>query len=157
MQGHNTGLFATGIYGIVKCVSCAIFLLFLADTLGRRRSLLWTAIGQGCCMLFIGLYIRIKPPVPGEPVPPVGYVALVCIFLFAAFFQFGWGPVWYVEFLRFILRNISFANIPKSWIYASEIPAARLRALTVALAAATQWLFNFVVARSVPVMLVTVG
>jgi hypothetical protein len=29
--------------------------------------------------------------------------------------------------------------------------------LTVALAAATQWLFNFVVARSVPVMLVTVG
>lgn len=44
-----------------------------------------------------------------------------------------------------------------SWIYASEIPTARLRALTVALAAATQWLFNFVVARSVPVMLVTVG
>jgi hypothetical protein len=88
-------------------------------------------------MLFIGLYIRISPPQKDEPVPAVGYVALVCIFLFAAFFQFGWGPV--------------------CWIYASEIPAARLRALTVALAAATQWLFNFVVARSVPVMLVTVG
>lgn len=96
VTGHNTGLFATGIYGIVKCISCAIFLLFLADTLGRRKSLLWTAIGQGCCMLFIGLYIRIKPPVKGDPVPPVGYVALVCIFLFAAFFQFGWGPCWYV-------------------------------------------------------------
>ncbi|KEF51707.1 uncharacterized protein A1O9_12342 [Exophiala aquamarina CBS 119918] len=137
ISGHNTGLFATGIYGIVKCISCAIFLLFLADTLGRRRSLLWTAIGQGCCMLFIGLYIRISPPVKGDPVPPVGYVALVCIFLFAAFFQFGWGPV--------------------CWIYSSEIPTLRLRALTVALAAATQWLFNFVVARSVPVMLVTVG
>lgn len=137
ISGHNTGLFATGIYGIVKCISCAVFLLFLADTLGRRRSLLWTAIGQGCCMLFIGLYIRISPPIKGEPVPPVGYVALVCIFLFAAFFQFGWGPV--------------------CWIYSSEIPSLRLRALTVALAAATQWLFNFVVARSVPVMLVTVG
>ena len=137
ITGHNTGLFATGIYGIVKCISCAIFLLFLADTLGRRKSLLWTAVGQGCCMLFIGLYIRISPPKKGDPVPPVGYVALVCIFLFAAFFQFGWGPV--------------------CWIYASEIPTLRLRALTVALAAATQWLFNFVVARSVPVMLVTVG
>ncbi len=45
----------------------------------------------------------------------------------------------------------------RSWIYASEIPTLRLRAMTVALAAATQWLFNFVVARSVPVMLVTVG
>ncbi|OCT44264.1 Quinate permease [Cladophialophora carrionii] len=152
VQGHNTGLFATGIYGIVKCISCAIFLLFLADTLGRRKSLLWTAIGQGCCMLFIGLYIRISPPIKGEPVPAVGYVALVCIFLFAAFFQFGWGPVWYVY-----ARRPHSLLTSHSWIYASEIPTARLRALTVALAAATQWLFNFVVARSVPVMLVTVG
>lgn len=52
-------------------------------------------------------------------------------------FQFGWGPA--------------------CWIYASEIPTARLRSLNVSLAAATQWLFNFVVARAVPTMLVTVG
>lgn len=82
--GRSTGLFATGIYGIVKVISCSIFLLFLADTLGRRRSLLWTSIGQGCAMFFIGLYIRIKPPIAGQATPPVGYVALVCIFLFAA-------------------------------------------------------------------------
>lgn len=43
-------------------------------------------------------------------------------------FQFGWGPV--------------------CWILVSEIPTARLRAMNVALGAATQWLFNFVVARS---------
>lgn len=54
-----------------------------------------------------------------------------------SFFQFGWGPA--------------------CWIYASEIPAARLRSLNVSYAAATQWLFNFVVARAVPTMLVTVG
>jgi hypothetical protein len=34
--------------------------------------------------------------------------------LFACFFQFGWGPV--------------------CWIYVSEIPAARLRSLNVAIA-----------------------
>lgn len=39
----------------------------------------------------------------------------------------------------------------------SEIPTARLRGLNVALAAATQWLFNLVIARSTPVMLQTVG
>lgn len=88
-------------------------------------------------MLYIGLYIRIAPPVEGAPVIPAGYVALVCIFLFAAFFQFGWGPV--------------------CWIYVSEIPTARLRSLNVAIGAATQWLFNFVVARAVPNMLATVG
>jgi sugar porter (SP) family MFS transporter len=135
--GSQTGLFATGIYGIVKMVGCAFFLIFVADSLGRRRSLLWTSVAQALTMLYIGLYIRIAPPQEGAPVIPAGYVALVCIFLFAACFQFGWGPV--------------------CWIYVSEIPTARLRGLNVAFAAATQWLFNFVVARAVPNMLATVG
>ncbi|KAL4921560.1 general substrate transporter [Aspergillus aurantiobrunneus] len=137
ITGSSNGLFATGVYGIVKVVGCACFLVFVADSLGRRRSLLWTSIAQGLAMLYIGLYVRIAPPVEGEPVIPAGYFALVCIFLFAAFFQFGWGPV--------------------CWIYVSEIPTTRLRSLNVAFAAATQWLFNFVVARAVPNMLVTVG
>jgi hypothetical protein len=88
-------------------------------------------------MYYIGLYMRIDPPVKGVPVPPAGYFALVCVFLFAVFFQFGWGPV--------------------CWIYVSEIPAARLRSLNVAIAAAVQWLFNFVVARATPNMMTTVG
>jgi len=133
----ESGLFATGIYGIVKIVACAAFLLLAADSLGRRKSLLWTSIAQGLSMYYIGIYVRVDPPQAGVPVPPAGYVAIVMIFLFAAFFQFGWGPV--------------------CWIYVAEIPSARLRALNVAMAAATQWLFNFVVARATPNMMVTVG
>ncbi|KAL2022106.1 hypothetical protein VTK56DRAFT_6150 [Thermocarpiscus australiensis] len=137
LSSTTSSLFSTGIYGVVKVTSCICFLLFMADSLGRRGSLLWTSIAQGLAMFYIGLYVRIAPPEPGASVPPAGYVALVAIFLFAAFFQFGWGPA--------------------CWIYASEIPTARLRSLNVAYAAATQWLFNFVVARAVPTMLVTVG
>lgn len=137
LTGTQSGLFATGIYGIVKMTTCAIFLFFVADSLGRRKSLLWTSIAQGLSMFYIGLYVRIDPPVTGAPVPPAGYVAIVMIFLFASFYQFGWGPV--------------------CWIYVSEIPSARLRAMNVGLAAATQWLFNFVVARATPNMMVTVG
>ncbi|KAH6696752.1 putative quinate permease [Leptodontidium sp. MPI-SDFR-AT-0119] len=135
--GPSTGLFATGIYGVVKVVACAVFLLFAADSLGRRYSLLWTSIAQGICMFIIGIYVRTNPPKAGAPISAFGYVSLVCIFLFAAIFQFGWGPV--------------------CWILVSEIPTARLRAMNVALAAATQWLFNFVVAQAVPRMLVNVG
>jgi len=75
--------------------------------------------------------MRFDPPdlkAGADGVPAAGYFALVCVFLYAGFFQFGWGPV--------------------CWIYVSEIPAARLRSLNVAIAAATQWLFNFVVARA---------
>lgn len=109
ITGTSTALFSTGIYGIVKVLSCIVFILFLADSLGRRRSLLFSSVGQSFCMFYIGLYVRISPPVLNAPVPPAGYVALVCIFVFAAFFQFGWGPA--------------------CWIYVSEIPAARLRPL----------------------------
>ncbi|ORY71176.1 general substrate transporter [Pseudomassariella vexata] len=126
--GTDNPLFATGVYGIVKVVACLAFLIFAADSLGRRKSLLWTSIAQAICMFIIGVYVYKNPPTEDAPIPPFGYVALVCIFLFAAFFQFGWGPC--------------------CWIYVSEIPSARLRAMNVAQAAATQWLFNFVVARS---------
>lgn len=88
-------------------------------------------------MFYLGFYVRFDPPQAGQPVPPDGYVALVMVYLFAAAFQFGWGPV--------------------CWIYVSEIPTNRLRGYTVSLAAATQWLFNLVVARASPVMLVTAG
>lgn len=84
LKGTTVALFSTGIYGVVKVVSCICFLLFMADSLGRRRSLLWTSIAQGLAMFYIGLYIRIAPPKEGEEVPPAGYFALVCIFLFAA-------------------------------------------------------------------------
>lgn len=46
LSSSEVGLFATGIYGIVKMVSCTIFILFVADSLGRRKSLLWTGIVQ---------------------------------------------------------------------------------------------------------------
>lgn len=46
LSGPSIGLFATGIYGIVKMISCAIFIIFVSDSLGRRKSLLWTAIVQ---------------------------------------------------------------------------------------------------------------
>jgi hypothetical protein len=88
-------------------------------------------------MYYLGFYGRFDPPVKGAPIPAAGYVALVMVYLFAAAFQFGWGPV--------------------CWIYVSEIPSNRLRGFNVSISAATQWLFNLAVARATPVMLQTVG
>lgn len=137
ISGNATSLLATGVYGIVKMCSCAIFITFLADTLGRRWSFVWTAFVMFFCMFYLGFYVRFDPPKKDAPIPAAGYVALVMVYIFAAAFQFGWGPV--------------------CWIYVSEIPTNRLRGYNVSLAAATQWLFNLVVARVSPVMLVTAG
>ncbi|OBT65919.1 hypothetical protein VE03_05486 [Pseudogymnoascus sp. 23342-1-I1] len=113
ITGNQNGLLATGVYGIIKVLGVVFFLLFMADSLGRRRSLLYTSVTM-----------------KGKAIPPAGYVALAFIYLFAVSFEIGWGPV--------------------CWIYVAEIPSARLRSMNVAIAAATQWLFNFVVAKSVP-------
>jgi hypothetical protein len=137
ITGQSNSLLATGVYGIVKMSSCAIFITFLADTLGRRLSFVWTGFVMGFCMFYLGFYVRFDPPKTNAPIPPAGYVALVMVYIFAAAFQFGWGP--------------------GCWIYVSEIPTNRLRAYNVALAAATQWLFNLVVSQVTPVMLVSAG
>ncbi|SPJ70356.1 probable transporter (major facilitator superfamily) [Fusarium torulosum] len=137
LSSSSAGLFATGIYGIVKMVSCAIFIFFVTDSLGRRKSLLWTAIVQGLALFYVGFYVRFDPPSTDSPVGTAGYVAIVAIYIFAAVYQFGWGPV--------------------VWTYCSEIPAARMRALQMGMATASQWLFNFVVAKSTPSMFATLG
>jgi sugar porter (SP) family MFS transporter len=137
MTGTQSSLFATGIYGVVKTAGIVLFLLFVADSIGRRRSLIYTSAMMGIVMYIVGIYGRVQPPIKDEPVTPFGYVAITCIYLWAAIFQFGWGPC--------------------CWILVSEIPTARLRALNVALAAATQWLFNFIIARTVLTMQQTMG
>jgi hypothetical protein len=48
LSGSSVGLFATGIYGIVKMIACATFIFFVTDSLGRRKSLLWTGLVQVC-------------------------------------------------------------------------------------------------------------
>ncbi|RYP05555.1 hypothetical protein DL764_003732 [Monosporascus ibericus] len=137
VYGVENSLLATGVYGIVKVVACAAFLVFAADSLGRRLSLLWTSVAQAACMFVIGAYVYSSKPGERLPIPPFGYVAIISVYLFAAFFQFGWGPC--------------------CWIYVSEIPSTRLRAMNVAQAAATQWLFNFIIARTVPTMMTMMG
>lgn len=68
MDGTNTSLFATGVYGVAKTAACAAFLVFVADSLGRRWSLLWTSAAQAFVLFVIGIYGRVQPPVPGQPV-----------------------------------------------------------------------------------------
>lgn len=117
LSSTTTALFAQGIYGVVKVVTCLIFIFFLADSLGRRMSFIWSGILQSFCMLFLGFvslasefqtpcfcsrlltscytqYVRFGPK-PGEnsSPPPAGIAALAMVYIFAAAFNMGWGPV----------------------------------------------------------------
>lgn len=81
-------------------------------------------------------YVRYGPHVSvNQTPPPAGIAALAMIYIFAAAFNSGWGPV--------------------AWVYVSEIPSNRLRAYNVALASFTHWVNNLAVSKATPVMLLS--
>ncbi|KAH7171365.1 hypothetical protein EDB81DRAFT_710112 [Dactylonectria macrodidyma] len=136
LSSTTTALFAQGVYGIVKVVTCLIFVFFLADSLGRRLSFMWSGTVQAFCMFFLGFYVRFGPKIgEDQSPPPAGIAALAMVYIFAAAFNMGWGPV--------------------SWVFVSEIPTNRLRAYNVALASFTHWVHNLAVSKATPVMLLS--
>ncbi len=93
-------------------------------------------------MYFLGAYVKISPlvtpPKGTSPnISPGSYAAAVMIYIYSVAFCFSW------------------AGIP--WIYCSEIYPLRIRSACIALTSATHWLFNFVLARSVPYMISNIG
>lgn len=83
LNSSDSSLFATGVYGVVKFVACFVFLTFVADSLGRRKSLIITGALQGIVLYIVGIYGRTDPPVKGQKVDAFGYVAITCIYLWA--------------------------------------------------------------------------
>jgi hypothetical protein len=137
LKGQSTGLYATGIYGVVRLVCVIVAMHFVVDKFGRRNMLMAGATVMLISMWFIGAYIKIAQPGASGHLTAGGYAAVTFIYIFAVGFCF------------------SYAGVP--WIYCSEIFPLRIRAVGMAICTATHWLFNFVIARSVPYMVSNIG
>ena len=134
LQGKSAGLFATGIYGVVKVVFTALGLMFATEQIGRKWSLILSAIGQAFAMYYIGIQSAVTgPAVASVGLTGSGIVAIVCVYLFVVFYSFGWGPI--------------------PFVLAAECAPNHVRSLILALSLMTQWLFNFVIAKLTPIML----
>ncbi|KAF2213005.1 hypothetical protein CERZMDRAFT_40220 [Cercospora zeae-maydis SCOH1-5] len=135
LTGSDAGLYATGIYGVVRLFAIIIAMNFVVDRFGRTKMLMAGGAVMAFSMWFIGAYIKIASPDPSaaQHVGAGGYAAIVFIYIFALGFCF------------------SYAGVP--WIYASEIFPMNLRSLGMGMCTANHWLFNFVIARSTPYMI----
>jgi hypothetical protein len=142
LTGSNTGLYATGIYGIVRFIAVCIAMIFVVDRFGRTRMLIAGSALMSACMWYIGAYVTINPTTATSAKAPShlsagGIAAATLIYIYAIGFCFSW------------------AGVP--WIYCSEIFPLRIRGICVAICTATHWLMNFVIARSVPYMITNIG
>ncbi|KAF3764556.1 general substrate transporter [Cryphonectria parasitica EP155] len=131
LSSSSAGLFATGIYGVVKVVFTALALMFGVEQAGRKWSLICGAAGQAFAMFYIGINQAVHPT--DKSLSGNNIFAIICVYLFVVFYSFGWGPI--------------------PFILASECSPNHVRSLVMAASLMTQWLFNFVIAKLTPIML----
>lgn len=147
-NGNTTTLLLTGIFGGVKVVACAVFVIFVAERFGRRFLLVTGALAMAVCMVLTGFLVKIFPPPAPLPAPesaaetqngisPAGLITTLLIYLTITAFNLSWGPL--------------------PWPCIAEIFPTRIREPGVASGVAAQWLFNFVWSASTPYIMAGLG
>jgi sugar porter (SP) family MFS transporter len=93
ISSTNSSLFATGIYGTVKVVATAIFLLIGIDRWGRKYSLIGGGAWMAAMMFIIGAVLATNPPNPDASSVSSASTAMVAmIYLYVIGYSFSWGP-----------------------------------------------------------------
>jgi sugar porter (SP) family MFS transporter len=126
--GGNTSFLTTGLFGVVKTVLTVVWLFFLIDRLGRRKLLIIGALGGAGCMIIIGAYLTSSldttaSTVVGKPLTSGGVAAIFFFYAFTAFYTPSWNGT--------------------PWVINSEIYEQGVRGCGQAMAAASNWWWNF--------------
>ena len=120
--GTNAALLQTIIVGIVNFLF-TIIAIKTVDNYGRKPLMLIGAVGMAVAMISLGFAFYAEIG---------GYAALICMMLYVAAFALSWGPV--------------------TWVLLSEIFPNDIRNKAMPIAVAAQWLSNWLVSASFPVM-----
>ncbi|PHH83786.1 hypothetical protein CDD82_2658 [Ophiocordyceps australis] len=138
MEATETKLFATGLYGVVKTAGMLLFSFLLVEKLGRRMGLIWGALLGSLPMWYLGVYVmKVEPQAEWAKRNAWGYLGLACIYLYGFIYCATWQGI--------------------TWVYCSEIFPLDIRMLCTALTTAHQWLWSFLVSRTTPYMLTSMG
>ena len=93
------------------------------DKRGRKPLMIIGALGMAVAMLSLGFVFFSGA---------TGYLALACMMLYVASFAVSWGPV--------------------TWVLLSEIFPNKIRGKAMAIAVAAQWVSNYLVSLTFPMM-----
>jgi sugar porter (SP) family MFS transporter len=137
LSGESAGLFATGLYGVVKTIFSIISMLFLIERVGRKWSLLVGGFVMGSALLIVAIVYVTHPPKDGTDPSQYSYAMIVMIYIYCVAYSGSWGPV--------------------PWTYCAEIFPNRLREYGVTAGTATQWAFNFMISKVVPIGIENLG
>ena len=125
----------TVITSVTNIVTTVIAIV-LVDRIGRKPLLLVGSLGMAAALGTMA-YVFASAPTPAAGGAPVlgdtaGMVAIVAANLYVVFFGMSWGPV--------------------VWVLLGEMLNNRIRAYALAVAAAAQWVANFLVSQTFPAL-----
>lgn len=118
----NVSMLQTVIVGAIN-LAFTILAIRTVDSWGRRRLQIMGALGMGFSMVALGLTFATHS---------MGLLSLLFMLTYVACFAFSWGPV--------------------TWVLLSEIYPNRIRGPAMAIAVAAQWIANFVVSQTFPML-----
>lgn len=115
-------LLLTIIVGIVNFLF-TIIAIKTVDKKGRKPLMIIGALGMSFAMFSLGFVFFAES---------TGYLALICMMVYVASFALSWGPV--------------------TWVLLSEIFPNKIRGRAMAIAVAAQWIANYLVSLTFPMM-----
>ncbi|WP_343584360.1 D-xylose transporter XylE [Flavobacterium sp.] len=121
-SGTDNALLQTIIVGAVNLLF-TVLAIQTVDKVGRKPLMIIGALGMAVAMILLGVSFQSKS---------MGIFALLCMLLYVAGFAMSWGPV--------------------TWVLLSEIFPNKIRGKAMAIAVAMQWISNYLVSWSFPIM-----
>jgi hypothetical protein len=155
------------MYAAVKAIATILSLALFIDRAGRRKLLLISSAGTSLALWYIGGFVTARHVDLARPQEKsvAGWVAIVCVYIYAVSRPLA------LSHFQFLLKSkerertiedlsslpsqafFSFAWNGVVWVYCAEIFPTRIKELAVCICTASQWLFQFAVARASPYML----
>jgi sugar porter (SP) family MFS transporter len=129
ITGTNTGLLTTGVFGVIKTIAALIWCFIVIDRFGRRGILIVGAVGGAVSMFIIAGINGATDPVnnPSSSITSSGGAALAMFYLWTLFYGISWNGT--------------------PWVVNAEVFPGGVRAVAQLCASASNWLWNFVIAR----------
>lgn len=121
-------------------IGFTILAIFLVDRIGRKRLLLIGGLGQAVMLLLLAIVFFVSTEEASQGMEmsgTMGIMALLAAIGFIAFFGLTWGPV--------------------MWVMLGEMFPNKFRGTALALAGMSNWLANFLVTITFPVLLANIG
>lgn len=131
--------FVTSVITSIINVVMTFVAIFFVDRVGRKPLLLWGSAGMFVGLVMAaGAFSQATGHGTDITLPQVaGVIALIGANLFVIFFAATWGPV--------------------MWVVLGEVFPNKIRGLGLGIAAACNWIFNFIVTLLFPIMTQVVG